>query len=86
MDLKDFLKKVPIFSDFSEEELNKLLEIAKKKDFKKDTVIFQKDETGNFFFLICSGKIKVILETEEGREGILSILYPTEFFWRNVSS
>jgi CRP/FNR family transcriptional regulator/CRP/FNR family cyclic AMP-dependent transcriptional regulator len=80
MDLKDFLKKVPIFSDFSEEELNKLLEIAKKKDFKKDKVIFQKDETGNFFFLICSGKIKVILETEEGREGILSILYPTEFF------
>ncbi|MFN3699113.1 MAG: Crp/Fnr family transcriptional regulator, partial [Dictyoglomus sp.] len=43
-------------------------------------VIFQKDEIGNLFFLICSGRVKVILETEEGKEGILSILYPTEFF------
>lgn len=80
MEAKKFLKNVPLFSDFSEEELDKLLAISKERSYPKDAVIFQKDEIGNFFFLICSGRVKVILETEEGKEGILSILYPTEFF------
>lgn len=80
MEAKKFLKNVPLFSDFSEEELDKLLAISKEKTYPKDSIIFQRDEIGNFFFLICSGKVKVILETEEGKEGILSILYPKEFF------
>lgn len=80
MEAKKFLKNVPLFSDFSEEELDKLLAISKERTYPKDSIIFQRDEIGNFFFLICSGKVKVILETEEGKEGILSILYPKEFF------
>lgn len=80
MEVKKFLKNVPLFEDFSDEELEKLLVISKEKTYPKDAVIFQKDDLGNFFFLICSGRVKVIIETEEGKEGILSILYPTEFF------
>lgn len=80
MEAKKFLRNVPLFSDFSEEELEKLLAISKEKTYPKDSIIFQRDEIGNFFFLICSGKVKVIIETEEGKEGILSILYPKEFF------
>ncbi|MGC9002258.1 MAG: Crp/Fnr family transcriptional regulator [Dictyoglomus sp.] len=80
MEVKKFLKNVPLFEDFSDEELEKLLVISKDKTYPKDAVIFQKGDLGNFFFLICSGRVKVIIETEEGKEGILSILYPTEFF------
>ncbi len=80
MEAKKFLKNVPLFEDFSNEELEKLLVISEEKTYPKDSVIFQKDDLGNFFFLICSGRVKVIIETEEGKEGILSILYPTEFF------
>ncbi|MGC9098215.1 MAG: Crp/Fnr family transcriptional regulator [Dictyoglomus sp.] len=80
MEVKKFLKNVPLFEDFSDEELEKLLVISKEKTYPKDAVIFQKGDLGNFFFLICSGRVKVIIETEEGKEGILSILYPTEFF------
>jgi len=80
MEIKKFLKNVPLFSELSEEDLEKLASIAQVKNYPKGSVIFQKDEVGNFFFLIGSGKVKIILETEEGKEGILSILYPTEFF------
>ncbi|WP_273333918.1 Crp/Fnr family transcriptional regulator [Dictyoglomus turgidum] len=80
MEVKKFLKNVPLFEDFSDEELEKLLVISKEKTYPKDAVVFQKGDLGNFFFLICSGRVKVIIETEEGKEGILSILYPTEFF------
>lgn len=80
MEVKKFLKNVPLFEDFSDDELEKLLVICKEKSYPKDSVIFQKEDPGNFFFLICSGRVKVIIETEEGKEGILAILYPTEFF------
>ncbi len=80
MEVRDFLKKVPLFSGLSEEDLDRLITISREKFYPKDSVIFQREEVGNFFFLICSGRVKVIIETEDGKEAILSILYPTEFF------
>ncbi|MCX7845265.1 MAG: Crp/Fnr family transcriptional regulator [Dictyoglomaceae bacterium] len=80
MEGKDFLKKVPLFSELSEEDLDRLITISREKFYPKDSVIFQREEVGNFFFLICSGRVKVVIETEDGKEAILSILYPTEFF------
>jgi len=80
MEGKEFLKKVPIFSGLSDSDLELLLGISRERLYPKDSIIFQKDDVGNFFFLICSGRVKVVIETEEGKEAILSILYPTEFF------
>jgi CRP-like cAMP-binding protein len=80
MEGKEFLKKVPLFSELSDEDLDRLLSISREKFYPKDSVIFQRDEVGNFFFIICFGRVKVVIETEDGKEAILSILYPTEFF------
>ena len=46
----------------------------------KDTVVFFENEEGDFFFMILEGRIKVTILGDDGREIILSVLGPGDFF------
>ena len=63
----NWLRDFPIFSDFSDEELERLLSAFQKKVFPAGSILLREDEPGDRFCLILRGEVEVIkaLGTEE---------------------
>jgi len=80
MDERESLRTVPIFSELSDEDISSLAHLALRKRYPKDTVVFFENEEGDFFFTILEGRIKVTILGDDGREVILSVLGPGDFF------
>jgi len=74
------LKKVPIFSNLGDEELEKIRKLCVTKHYGKDQLILIEQDIGNSMFLIQKGRVKVFRMTEDGREVILTILEDGDFF------
>jgi len=80
MDEKELLRTVPLFSELSEPDITSLGRLASRRRYPKDTVVFFENEEGDFFFIIVDGRIKVTILGDDGREIILSMLGPGDFF------
>ena len=76
----DLLRTVPIFSELREEHVQSLARLTLRRRYPKDTVVFFENEEGDFFFMILEGRIKVTILGDDGREVILSVLGPGDFF------
>jgi len=76
----DFLKKVPLFSELDDEELQQIATVIREQHYKKHTMIVHVDDPGNALYILKSGLVKVTIEDRDGYEMILRILYPTDFF------
>ncbi|HWW59787.1 MAG TPA: Crp/Fnr family transcriptional regulator [Thermoanaerobaculia bacterium] len=73
-------RKFPLFADLDERELSSIANVAKSRRYAKDDVIFHADESGDIFCLIREGQVKVTMISPEGKEIILSLLGPGDFF------
>ncbi len=80
MDEKELLRSVPIFSELSDQDIASLARLANRRKCPKDSVVFFENEEGDFFFTILEGRIKVTILGDDGREVILSLLGPGDFF------
>jgi len=78
--MKQALKKVPLFASLSEKELDLLDSVSSSKSYDKNQMIIHKSDEGDTFFSIITGKVKVVLTDEEGKEYIVGILKSMEFF------
>jgi CRP/FNR family cyclic AMP-dependent transcriptional regulator len=76
----DFLRKVPLFSELEEDEIRQLAELVREHHYKKNVTIFHVEDPGNALFILKSGLVKITIEDQNGREIILRMLYPTDFF------
>ena len=75
-----FFRKFPLFADLDDRELNSIATVAKTRRYAKDDVVFHADESGDVFCLIREGQVKVTMISPEGKEIILSLLGPGDFF------
>lgn len=80
MDDQELLRTVPIFSELSDPDIGSLARLATRRRFPRDTVVFFENEEGDTFFMIVEGRIKVTILGDDGREIILSVLGPGDFF------
>ena len=74
------LRNVPIFAELEERELEKIAKLGVRQKYKKGNVVVIEQESGAALFIIVSGKVKIVRMDEDGREVILSIFGPGEFF------
>lgn len=74
------LKKIPFLAPLEEEALQSLLPLLKEKKYKKNQVVFHEGEPGRYLFLIRSGNVKVYKLSEDGKEKILRVFGPDDFF------
>ncbi len=75
-----FFRKFPLFADLDERELSAIAAVAKTRRYAKDDVVFHADESGDVFCLIREGQVKITMISPEGKEIILSLLGPGDFF------
>ena len=74
------LKGVPLFSGLPEDLLRAISSVSTVADFHRNEVIFHERDQGTSLFLILSGLVKVSLVRGDGKEAILALLRPGEFF------
>jgi CRP-like cAMP-binding protein len=75
-----FFRKFPLFADLDDRELAAIAAVAKTRRYAKEDVVFYADESGDVFCLIQAGQVKVTMISPEGKEIILSLLGPGDFF------
>jgi CRP/FNR family transcriptional regulator, cyclic AMP receptor protein len=76
----NILRNVPIFADLEDKDLEKIVKLGTHQKYKKGNIVVLERESGAALFVIISGKAKVVRMDEDGREVILSIFGPGEFF------
>src|SRR5215212_4861092 len=73
-------RKFSLFAELDDRELASVATVAKTRRYAKDDVVFHADESGDVFCLIREGEVKVTMISPEGKEIILSMLGPGDFF------
>src|SRR3990170_5109354 len=71
----DFLKKVPLFSDLSNEDLERLCEMVTEVFLPAGGELFTEGSMGNQAFVIKEGQIE-ILKSSGGKTVLLAIRLP----------
>lgn len=80
MSKTDHLRNVPIFTDLSDSDLNRIASKMVSRDYEKGQMILLEESTGETFFIITSGTVKVTRLSDDGREVILALLGGSDFF------
>src|SRR5262245_20577362 len=76
----DSLKAVPLFSGLPEKELAVLAEMAIVRKFAKNTIVVAEGDRSDSLYVILSGRVKVFVSDEEGKELVLNVEGPGEYF------
>jgi len=80
MNKLSLLQSVPIFSDLSPADLNKIAERMIQRTYTKGQMILLEDDLGQTFFVIGGGSVKITRLSDDGREVILAMLGESDFF------
>ena len=74
------LKTVPLFTSLAEEQLRMLTTMVTRKSTPRSTTIMAGGDPTDSLYIVLSGRLKVMMSDSEGKEVILAILGPGEFF------
>src|SRR5256886_11792373 len=74
------LKAVPLFTSFPEDQLRMLTTRVRRRSAPRNTTIMSSGEATDSLYIVLSGRLKVMMSDAEGKEVILTILGPGEFF------
>ena len=78
--MRELLRTVPIFSGLQDSELDELGRLSTRRHYPREGVIFFERDEGASLFMIEHGRVKVSILGDDGREVILSVLGPGDFF------
>ncbi|MCF8081704.1 MAG: Crp/Fnr family transcriptional regulator [Deltaproteobacteria bacterium] len=74
----NFLRKVPLFAAFREEDLRALSEAFHARHYRKKEIIFYQEDDTHDFNLIMSGKVRIFCYSPSGNETTIRVLVPHE--------
>ena len=74
------LRNVPLFSVLPEGQLSLLTGVVSRKSYPRNSKIITAGELTDSLYVIISGRLKVLISDDEGREVILAILDSNDFF------
>ncbi len=76
----DSLKAVPLFSGLSSEEIATLAEGAVVRTYQKNTIVVTEGERSDSLYVILAGRVKVFVSDEHGKDLVLRVEGPGEYF------
>ena len=78
------LKNIPLFRDLQKDDLDAIAQVAVVKSFPKNGVVITEGEFTRSLYVILSGKVKVYLDDKNGKELVLDVKGPGEYFGEMV--
>jgi CRP/FNR family cyclic AMP-dependent transcriptional regulator len=76
----ELLRAVPLFSELSEPELERISQVAVPRSFPADTRVFHEGDPGDACYIVRSGSCRVTREHPDGRAITLANLSPGAIF------
>jgi CRP/FNR family cyclic AMP-dependent transcriptional regulator len=74
------LRNVPMFSLLPVDQLLLLTQVVLRKPYPKNSTVITAGDPADALYIVISGRLKVMMSDNEGREVILAILHQGEFF------
>ena len=74
------LKSVPLFAGFQNEQLRTLVSFVTRRSVPRAATIMAAGDPIDSLYVVISGRLKVMMGEANGKEVILSIIGPGEFF------
>jgi CRP/FNR family transcriptional regulator, cyclic AMP receptor protein len=74
------LRGIGLFTHLREAELAEVARVAQIRDYPKNSLIRSRSGAADSLYVVVSGRVKSMLIAEDGREVILAMLGPGEFF------
>ncbi len=71
---KDTLRKIPLFSELSVEQLRKITSFSKLEKYDKRERIFNEGELYRGFYILLKGNVKVFKISSQGKETVVHIV------------
>ncbi len=78
-DFASIARSFPILESVSDAGLKALARLAVCHDYPKNNILFYQGDPGSQLLLVLSGRVKITIASEEGREVILASVGPGEF-------
>ena len=72
--------KIPMFEFLEAEELDRLLSLCATENYSKGDYIFLECDSPRNLYTVVKGEVKLLKQTEDGREMIVEMAYPGEIF------
>jgi CRP/FNR family transcriptional regulator, cyclic AMP receptor protein len=80
LSIPDSLKAVPLFAELPEPEIATLAQGAIVRTFPKNTIVVTEGERSDSLYVILSGRVKVFVSDEDGRDLVLNVVGAGEYF------
>lgn len=74
------LKTIALFSDLTDAEMEAVSVLSVTRKFSKNTLIICEGDCSDSLYMVLSGKVKVFLSDEEGKEVTLNMQGEGEYF------
>ena len=74
------LKSVPLFAAFSEQQIATLLNYVQHRSYPRSVYVMQAGDETDSLYVMLSGKVKIVITDDQGREVILGFMGSQDFF------
>jgi CRP/FNR family cyclic AMP-dependent transcriptional regulator len=74
------LRSVPMFATFSADQLRALVAMTVRRSAARGSSIMREGDPVDCLYIVISGRLKVMMGEADGKETILSIIGPGDFF------
>lgn len=76
----ELLRRVPLLSELSDGELERIARVAVPRSFPAKTRVFHQDDTSDACYIVRTGEVSVVREHTDGRSITLASLGPGDIF------
>ncbi len=74
------VKLIPIFSELGDKDIQELNSCLVREHYARKKEIFLEGDAPDWFYIVMSGKVKVTKISGDGREIIIEVISPCDFF------
>ena len=74
------IRNVPLFSVLPDVQLLLLTQVLLRRPYQKDSTVIAAGDPTDALYIVISGRLKVVMSDNEGREVILAFMNPGDFF------
>lgn len=80
LSVADSLKAVSLFSALTEQEIATLADAATVRTFARNAIVMTEGERSDSLYVVLSGRVKVYVSDEHGKDLVLNVQGPGEYF------
>jgi len=73
-------KELRLFDNLSQSDIDLLMSHAKTRSYKKNNIIMTEGDETNSLFMVKSGRVKIFVSDEEGKELTLNMMKTGDYF------